>query len=212
MYWAHLWTRQRITRTCAISTIKMNIANRPVCLRRKTRRNACEYKRKRNEFRATWPLLVTPCFPTLPFSLLRLPTPCLPRLKAFVESVGRPSGAERKRAIKRRVEGIEQAADRSTMAVRAQYEGSNEIGVFTKLTNTYCLVAIDGSENFYRCVTHDRQTESGVDRTKERGLRYSLFPFFGTHHTCSMYALHVMVHDGSFGERVGSDGSEEQAL
>lgn len=35
------------------------------------------------------------------------------------------------------------------MAVRAQYEGSNEIGVFTKLTNTYCLVAIDGSENFY---------------------------------------------------------------
>ena len=35
------------------------------------------------------------------------------------------------------------------MAVRAQYEGSNEIGVFSKLTNTYCLTAIGGSENFY---------------------------------------------------------------
>ncbi|KAJ2746316.1 Eukaryotic translation initiation factor 6 [Coemansia sp. BCRC 34301] len=35
------------------------------------------------------------------------------------------------------------------MAVRAQFENSNEIGVFSKLTNSYCLVAIGGSENFY---------------------------------------------------------------
>jgi len=35
------------------------------------------------------------------------------------------------------------------MAVRAQFEGNNEIGVFAKLTNAYCLVAIGGSENFY---------------------------------------------------------------
>lgn len=35
------------------------------------------------------------------------------------------------------------------MAVRAQFENNNEIGVFSKLTNTYCLVAIGGSENFY---------------------------------------------------------------
>lgn len=35
------------------------------------------------------------------------------------------------------------------MAFRMQFEGSNEIGVFAKLTNTYCLVAIGGSENFY---------------------------------------------------------------
>lgn len=35
------------------------------------------------------------------------------------------------------------------MAVRAQYEGNNEIGVFAKLTNAYCLVALGGSENFY---------------------------------------------------------------
>jgi len=36
------------------------------------------------------------------------------------------------------------------MAVRAQFEGNNEIGVFAKLTGRYCLVAIGGSENFYR--------------------------------------------------------------
>ncbi|XP_046359826.1 eukaryotic translation initiation factor 6 [Haliotis cracherodii] len=35
------------------------------------------------------------------------------------------------------------------MAVRAQFEGNNEIGVFSKLTNAYCLVGIGGSENFY---------------------------------------------------------------
>ncbi|XP_065189741.1 eukaryotic translation initiation factor 6-like [Sycon ciliatum] len=35
------------------------------------------------------------------------------------------------------------------MAVRAQYEHSSDIGVFAKLTNAYCLVAIGGSENFY---------------------------------------------------------------
>ncbi|PKC69151.1 eukaryotic translation initiation factor 6 [Rhizophagus irregularis] len=35
------------------------------------------------------------------------------------------------------------------MAVRAQFENSNELGVFSRLTNSYCLVAIGGSENFY---------------------------------------------------------------
>lgn len=37
----------------------------------------------------------------------------------------------------------------TVMAVRAQFEGNNEIGVFAKLTNAYCLVAIGGAENFY---------------------------------------------------------------
>ncbi|RKO88133.1 hypothetical protein BDK51DRAFT_39560 [Blyttiomyces helicus] len=32
----------------------------------------------------------------------------------------------------------------------AQFENSNDIGVFSLLTNSYCLVAIGGSENFYR--------------------------------------------------------------
>jgi len=35
------------------------------------------------------------------------------------------------------------------MAVRAQYQNSNEVGVFAVLTNSYCLVAVAGSENFY---------------------------------------------------------------
>ncbi|KAF9211440.1 Eukaryotic translation initiation factor 6 [Podila verticillata] len=35
------------------------------------------------------------------------------------------------------------------MAVRAQFENNNEIGVFAMLTNAYCLVALGGSTNFY---------------------------------------------------------------
>uniref|UniRef100_A0A2K5RYT6 Eukaryotic translation initiation factor 6 n=1 Tax=Cebus imitator TaxID=2715852 RepID=A0A2K5RYT6_CEBIM len=35
------------------------------------------------------------------------------------------------------------------MAVRASFENNCEIGCFAKLTNTYCLVAIGGSKNFY---------------------------------------------------------------
>ena len=37
--------------------------------------------------------------------------------------------------------------------VRTSFENNNEIGVFSKLTNSYCLVAIGGSANFYRYVT-----------------------------------------------------------
>ncbi|KAN0134447.1 hypothetical protein V8E53_007616 [Lactarius tabidus] len=35
------------------------------------------------------------------------------------------------------------------MATRLQFENSSDIGVFSKLTNAYCLVAIQGSTNFY---------------------------------------------------------------
>lgn len=35
------------------------------------------------------------------------------------------------------------------MAQRCQYENSNDIGVFAKLTNTYCLCSSGGSEAFY---------------------------------------------------------------
>jgi hypothetical protein len=38
------------------------------------------------------------------------------------------------------------------MAVRAQFENNNDIGVFAKLTSAYCLVPVGGSENFYRFV------------------------------------------------------------
>lgn len=44
------------------------------------------------------------------------------------------------------------------IGIPSQFENSNEIGVFAKLTNAYCLVAIGGSENFYRfdCISHSR--------------------------------------------------------
>uniref|UniRef100_A0A7S2R106 Eukaryotic translation initiation factor 6 n=1 Tax=Eucampia antarctica TaxID=49252 RepID=A0A7S2R106_9STRA len=35
------------------------------------------------------------------------------------------------------------------MATRTSFENSNEIGVFSALTNAYCLTGIGGSENFY---------------------------------------------------------------
>ena len=35
------------------------------------------------------------------------------------------------------------------MATRVRFENSSEIGVFSKLTNAYCLVASGGAENFY---------------------------------------------------------------
>jgi translation initiation factor 6 len=35
------------------------------------------------------------------------------------------------------------------MANRTNFENSNEIGCFAMLTNSYCLVATGGSENFY---------------------------------------------------------------
>merc|ERR1711994_161767 len=33
--------------------------------------------------------------------------------------------------------------------IRTHFENNNEVGVFSKLTNSYCIVAIGGSENFY---------------------------------------------------------------
>lgn len=35
------------------------------------------------------------------------------------------------------------------MAMRVQFENSNDIGVFAKLTNKYCLVGLGASQNFY---------------------------------------------------------------
>ena len=37
------------------------------------------------------------------------------------------------------------------MATRVSFENSNDIGVFAKLTNAYCLCAVGAAENFYRC-------------------------------------------------------------
>ncbi len=44
------------------------------------------------------------------------------------------------------------AASTTTVAMsitRTHFENNEEVGAFSKLTNSYCLVAVGGSENFY---------------------------------------------------------------
>jgi len=57
------------------------------------------------------------------------------------------------------------------MAVRAQFEGNNEIGVFSKLTNAYCLVAIGGSEVFYSVFEGELAETIPVIHTSIAGTR-----------------------------------------
>ena len=37
------------------------------------------------------------------------------------------------------------------MALRIRFEASDDIGVFSRLTNSYCLVAMNAAQNFYSC-------------------------------------------------------------
>jgi len=57
------------------------------------------------------------------------------------------------------------------MATRAQYENSNEVGVFAKLTNAYCLVAVGGSENFYSVFESELADHVPVVHTTIAGCR-----------------------------------------
>lgn len=57
------------------------------------------------------------------------------------------------------------------MAIRAQFENSNDIGVFSKLTNSYCLVAIGGSENFYSVFESELQDVIPLIHTSIGGNR-----------------------------------------
>jgi len=57
------------------------------------------------------------------------------------------------------------------MATRAAFEGNNEIGVFSKLTNAYCLVAIGGSENFYSVFEQELADHIPVIHTSIAGTR-----------------------------------------
>ncbi|CAG9855998.1 unnamed protein product [Phyllotreta striolata] len=57
------------------------------------------------------------------------------------------------------------------MALRAQFENNNEIGVFAKLTNSYCLVGIGGSENFYSIFEGELGETIPVVHTSLAGLR-----------------------------------------
>jgi len=58
------------------------------------------------------------------------------------------------------------------MATRAQFENSNEIGVFSALTNAYALVAIGGSENFYSVFEQELADHIPVVHTSIAGCRF----------------------------------------
>ncbi|KAK8979242.1 hypothetical protein V6N11_000394 [Hibiscus sabdariffa] len=57
------------------------------------------------------------------------------------------------------------------MATRLQFENSCEVGVFSKLTNAYCLVAIGGSENFYSAFESELADVIPVVKTSISGTR-----------------------------------------
>ena len=57
------------------------------------------------------------------------------------------------------------------MATRIQFENSNDIGVFAKLTNAYCLVSNAGSENFYSFFESDIGSHIPVIHTSIGGTR-----------------------------------------
>jgi len=56
------------------------------------------------------------------------------------------------------------------MAIRAQFEKNSEIGVFGKLTNAYCLVAVGGSE-FYKIWENELADHMPVIYTTLAGTR-----------------------------------------
>lgn len=57
------------------------------------------------------------------------------------------------------------------MSIRIQFENSNDIGVFAKLTNSYCLVSNAGSENFYSFFEADLGSHMPVIHTSIGGTR-----------------------------------------
>ncbi|XP_055314083.1 eukaryotic translation initiation factor 6 [Sitodiplosis mosellana] len=57
------------------------------------------------------------------------------------------------------------------MALRVQFENNDDIGVFTKLTNSYCLVAIGGAETFYSVFEAELAETIPVIHTSINGCR-----------------------------------------
>lgn len=53
----------------------------------------------------------------------------------------------------------------------AQFENSNDIGVFSKLTNKYCLVGQGGSENFYSVFESELADHIPVIHASVGGIR-----------------------------------------
>jgi len=57
------------------------------------------------------------------------------------------------------------------MATRLQFENSSDIGVFSKLTNSYCLAAIQGSTNFYSAFEAELGDVIPIVHTSIGGIR-----------------------------------------
>jgi translation initiation factor 6 len=57
------------------------------------------------------------------------------------------------------------------MATRVQYENSNEVGVFAKLTNAYCIVSTGASQNFYSAFESELADKIPVSRVLGGGER-----------------------------------------
>jgi len=57
------------------------------------------------------------------------------------------------------------------MALRTNFENSNEVGVFSKLTNKYCLVGIGANENFYSVFESELSDIIPVVHTSIAGCR-----------------------------------------
>lgn len=57
------------------------------------------------------------------------------------------------------------------MATRCVFENSNDVGVFAKLTNAYCMVALGGSENFYSVFESELSDHIPVIKTSISGTR-----------------------------------------
>lgn len=58
------------------------------------------------------------------------------------------------------------------MATRVQFENSNEIGVFSMITNGYALAAMGGSENFYSVFEQELADHIPVIHTSIAGCRF----------------------------------------
>jgi translation initiation factor 6 len=57
------------------------------------------------------------------------------------------------------------------MATRCQFENNNDVGVFAKLTNAYCIVALGGAENFYSVFEAELADHVPVIKTSVAGTR-----------------------------------------
>ena len=70
------------------------------------------------------------------------------------------------------------------MATRAQFENSNDVGVFSLLSNTYAMVAIGGSENFYSVFEQELADHIPVIHTSIAGCRFVGRVAVGKHSLC----------------------------